>query len=102
MNNELKYKVNLSFVVFNLLETTFINIKYSPEIKYEFKQAVSNVLAAVKRFNSMAERTLTDSILEDFDKDKETLQLLIDCELAAHADNKQIEYLEYIKNFFEK
>lgn len=100
MDNELKYKVNLSFVIFNLLEDIFMDIRHSDKIRYEFKQNVNSTLLNLRKFNSMAEKILTNDNLDSFDEDKQTLMTLIKHELVAHDMGKQKEFLTYIKQFF--
>jgi hypothetical protein len=101
-DNELKYQVNISFVLFNFLEDLFLQIKSNPKIIHEFKQNINQTLGLLRKFNKLAEQTLTDEVLESFDKDKEVLKLLIQAELIAHTEDKQTEFLQYIKDFFEK
>lgn len=102
LDKQTSYKLNCIFVVTNLLQDIFLELKYNENIRHEFKQDVNTVLANLNKINRIPEKLFDENKIDDFDKAKAILKRLTEYELVAHFQNRQTEFFEYIEKFFEK
>lgn len=90
--------VNLLFVLFNLAEDTFMNLK--PQLYFEYRLAANRSIKEMSKFNRLTEKIFDENKLDDFDNDKKTLKLLIEMSNKATALDKHDEFIEYLNEFF--
>lgn len=92
--------VNTFFVACNLMEELFNRIK--PELQFEYKLVANNIIGGLSKFNRMAEKYLSQTKIEDFDQDTQTLFTLIEYSNRATKSDKHDLFMNKLNKIMDE
>ena len=91
--------INTMSIIINILDTTFVMAKKG--MKHEYKLAAKRVLESTKKFVNLANSKLPENDIDNLDSDGEEILKMIEWNIKASKEGKEIEFMEHIEKFFE-